>query len=147
VRPLYPPKGSSSRPSGIRTLTWLHELDVTAWPAGSVLALTGWHAAKAFDALIVTGDLPITAVVPLQQHLDALLADGGLCSCPPHEAWAFLGVARPWRAVFAGVRDRGDRQVAIVDLWQVALDVVGDPGRGREQAEAILRRLCQTVDR
>lgn len=136
--PLYPPKGN--HPGGRQqVMAWLDSLAMTIQANGSLLALTGWKALEHHGLGAVVGVTPITVEVPTEQHLETLTSSI-LPAGQRQEAWAYISVMRRWRAVAMGITPR-DKRIPVVDPWQAALDIAGDPNRGWEQAEAIAKRF------
>lgn len=138
--PLYPPKGNKAD-GGQRIMAWLDGLAMTTQASGGLLALTGWKALEHHGLGIVVGATPITVEVPTDQHLESLKSFI-IPSAQRQEAWAYLGVMRRWRAVAMGMNPR-EKRIPVVDPWQAALDIAGDPNRGWDQSEAMAERLVE----
>jgi len=136
--PLYPPKGN--KPDGRpHVLAWLDGLATTIQAGGGLVALTGWKALEQHGLSIVVGATPMTIEVQTQQHLESI-SSLLMPKAQRHEAWAICRVMRRWRAVAMGITAHG-KHIPVVDPWQAALDIAGDPNRGWEQAEALAKRL------
>lgn len=142
LAPLYPAKGATSD-SDLDVQAWLNKLEQQVEKGGGMLALSGWKAIEAYGLGVVVGKRPYTVEVPLERYIP-LVTDAALVSTTKaREPWAYLGVMRRWRAVAMGAVRRESHRLVTVDPWQAALDVVADPNRGFEQAEAISRRFIE----
>lgn len=138
--PLYPAKGTASERDA-DVVEWLTKLGHQVRNNGGMLALSGWRALENYNLGIVVGKRPYTVEVPLERYVPQVTEAVLVSETKTREPWAYLGVMRRWRAVAMGAVPRESNRLIVVDPWQAALDVVGDPNRGFEQAEAISRRF------
>jgi hypothetical protein len=101
-------------------------------------AIGGLFAARHMGLLRVSGrHVPLVHVAkPMSRAIHAARVE----SCDPRDAQMIL--VRPLypKSVFRGVVKR-EQAAPLVDLWQIALDAVSSPARGREQAEYIVERV------
>jgi hypothetical protein len=104
-------------------------------------AVNGWTACGLHERSFVTNIEQRPLTIALKGSLAHVLDSWSLALCKdPTDDRAIIHVdVVHSESVFLGevVRD----QLPCVDLWQVALDVYGDPNRGAEQAEAIVQEL------
>ncbi len=114
---------------------------------GGMLSLSGWKALDVYNLGNVVGKRPYTVEVPTERYVPQVTNTTLVPTAKDREPWAYLGVMRRWRAVALGAVQRESNRLVIVDPWQAALDVAGDPNRGFEQAEAISRRFIELVGR
>ncbi len=138
--PLYPAKGATSQRDA-DVMEWLIKLGNQQKNSGGILALSGWRALDIYNLGIVVGKRPYTVEVPLERYVLQVTEAALVSETKAQEPWAYLGVMRHWRSVAMGAVRRESTPLIVVDPWQAALDVAGDPNRGFEQAEAISRRF------
>ena len=105
--------------------------------AGAPVALGGFEAASRLGLLHVSGVGPPEIHVP--GRLEPMLAERGLVQVEQRDAHFALLRSPYGESVFRGAQPPAD--TAIVDILQVALDVVASRARGREQADYLLERI------
>jgi hypothetical protein len=127
--PTFAVRSIFGRPSGVADLFASGPQDVSR-------AIGGFEACRRLGVL--------HAFVPrVEVHVDRLddgLLDGwGLELCEPRDAHCYLIRTKYPQSVMRGANKIDG--LPVVDVFQAALDVVGNPARGREQAEYILREV------
>jgi hypothetical protein len=127
-RPLEPPAAVGGKPA-----------DVFGKPTDLRYALAGFSACEALGVLHTTS--PRVLDVHVTGGLAEVLRTWSLEQVDARDADLVLRPTRMTRSVFGGCVERDGVQV--VDALQAALDVVGSPARGTEQAEYIVRHVLQ----
>ena len=138
LSPLYPP--STNKSDRIR-----HKFIDDIWQrhqGKAPFAIGGWSALERYRKKIVAGETPIQLWMKTPHDVEEIMKQENLVVCNPKEAWFHVMVSPTPRSTFAGLIMK-EGQAPIVDLWQAALDVCGDPARGSEQAESIARALVR----
>ena len=132
VAPLY----EAFAPGDPRVLAWLGE---KYSPAENSWAISGWTACALHKRLAINdiSDKPI--VVSLAGPIRDMVTNWSLREVPAGEAmFHFQRSPHPLTTFSCISVIRG---LPVVDPWEAALDVVGDPQRGPEQAAAIADAL------
>ncbi len=136
VRPLF---DRLDHPGAV--LDWLAKRPVIP---GCTWAVGGWTACTLHEVAVVTGTARVT--IHASGPIDGMLHAWGLTPCDERDAaFAIIPCASRLLRPFLG----GSVTLAelrVVDLWQAALDVVRDPGRGDDQAWAIAQRLIDQAE-
>lgn len=126
VRPLLPPGRGGGLPLPAAATRW---------------AVLGGAAAAKRRGLLHSGGSQVP-LVHLRIGIEEALRDGGLEMADPRDAVLRLRRPRYPMSVFRGIVPRGDK-LALVDLWQMALDSITGDSRGAEQAEFLLGRVLE----
>jgi hypothetical protein len=104
------------------------------------LCLRSYAAADALGCGVVRG-VPTELYVREEPHVAAKAL--GLLPSDGPEADVFLAIPRARESVFRGAVEAGGIRTS--DVLQVWLDVSHDPGRGREQADHLYRKVIQPM--
>ncbi len=139
VRPVRPLFGGIASPDAVQA--WLGKqgpVDGCRWALGS------WAACAAHGVAIVTGTTRLS--IHAMGSIESLMRQWELAPCDERDAAFVIEPCDP-----SMVRPLSGGMVAIdglpvVDLWQAALDVARDPGRGGDQAWAIAQRIIDLED-
>jgi hypothetical protein len=136
VRPLF---GALTGPDAVRA--WLGKQGVVD---GCRWALGSWAACDAHGVGMVTG--AARPAIHVTGSVESLMRQWELTTCDERDA-AFViepcdqAMAQP--LIGGAVIIDG---MPVVDVWQAALDVARDPGRGGDQAWAIAQRIMDLED-
>ncbi len=137
VRPLYEAWASRKQ-----VVSWLHDRADQPSEAPTEWAVTGWEACRRHDMSVLTNldSKPVEVVITCD--VEALMQRLHLqeASAPTPETLVLTRTSTP-RAPLLGAEREGTSGVVLVDPWQAALAVAGDPQRGIEQATAIAATL------
>lgn len=109
---------------------------------GPTYVIGGFEAARRLGVLRAVGDGPPLIHVARKDH--RLFEAWNVEACDPRDAHLRLSEMRYADAVTRGAVTLDGLRV--VDVLQSALDVVGDPGRGREQADYVLQHVVGLED-
>jgi hypothetical protein len=139
---LHQERGEPAQTFNARPLLPAGKTDEPPLPAAATqgAALGGALAAKLCGFLHSSGPhVPLVHLkIPVAEALDAW----NLEIADPRDAALRLRQPRFPESVFRGVVRRGEK-LAVVDLWQMALDAVAGDSRGMEQAQYILERVLK----
>ena len=111
---------------------------------GCAWAVGGWAACNVHEVIMVTG--AVRVAIHATGPIDQMLRAWDLTPCDERDAAFSISAcgSQFGRPIMGGaVTVSGLR---VVDLWQAALDVVSDPGRGSDQAWAIAQRLIDRAE-
>jgi hypothetical protein len=139
ARPVRPLFGGLEQPEAAQA--WLRKQGPVAdcpWAMGS------WSACAAHGVAMVTGTTRLS--IHAMGSVESLMRAWELTPCEERDADFVIEACEP-----SMVRPLAGGSVVIdgipvVDIWQAALDVARDPGRGGDQAWAIAQRIIDLED-
>ena len=105
-------------------------------------AVTGWSACAEHGLTILADPSAKPIDLVTGDDLDKFLTKWELRAAPAGETpWLVITRTETPRAAFSGMSTVGKMHLPLVDPWQAALSVAGDPLRGEEQARALVSAL------
>lgn len=139
ARPVRPLFGGLDQPEAVQA--WIRKQGPVAdcpWALGS------WAACAAHGVAMVTGTTRLS--IHAMGSVESLMRAWELTPCEERDAAFVIEACEP-----SMVRPLAGGAVVIdgipvVDIWQAALDVARDPGRGGDQAWAIAQRIIDLED-
>jgi hypothetical protein len=131
--PLYH-KSWVDRPSLVKWLRGITKKEAMQW------AVTGWHACTLHNSSVLLDEKTKPLEIVVHESVSAVMQAWELKEVPANSG-EYLSISTTPHplATFSFVTTI--EQLPVVDPWQAALAVIGDPQRGIEQATAIADEL------